>query len=90
MPSFFIIVLAFLVVTSIWWYLLPAWIASRKGSHDSSAILFLNVFFGWTGVGWVVALFWAFMARDHRVPGRTYPFYLLPRTGAMSGKLEHL
>lgn len=49
MPFFFF--LAFLL------YFLPAIIAHSK--RDFTAILLVNLFFGWTGIGWIVALVWA-------------------------------
>lgn len=37
-------------------YFLPAIIAAVRHTHNSTAILLLNVFLGWTIVGWFVAL----------------------------------
>jgi hypothetical protein len=44
-----------LVVT----YLLPTFIAKFRNHLNGWAVLWVNVFFGWTIVGWVVALLWA-------------------------------
>jgi uncharacterized membrane protein len=38
-------------------YLLPAIVGHKK--RNASAIMVLNLFLGWTLVGWVVALVWA-------------------------------
>lgn len=38
-------------------YFLPAIIARNK--RDATAILIFNLFLGWTGIGWLVALAWA-------------------------------
>jgi hypothetical protein len=38
-------------------YFLPAIIARRK--TNALAIFVFNLFFGWTGIGWVIALVWA-------------------------------
>jgi hypothetical protein len=38
-------------------YFLPAIIAHNK--RDFTAILLVNLFFGWTVIGWIVALIWA-------------------------------
>ena len=38
-------------------YFLPAIVGRKK--RNSQAIVILNIFFGWTFVGWVVALVWA-------------------------------
>ena len=37
-------------------YFLPAIIAAVRNTHNSTAILLVNLFLGWTFVGWVVAL----------------------------------
>ena len=41
-------------------YFLPAIIAHNK--RDSSKILVVNLLFGWTVIGWCIALVWAFAA----------------------------
>jgi Superinfection immunity protein len=38
-------------------YFLPAIIGRDKRS--ATGILLFNLFLGWTGIGWIVALFWA-------------------------------
>jgi hypothetical protein len=43
-------------------YFLPAIVGSRK--RNSGAIFILNLFLGWTFVGWVVALVWATIKED--------------------------
>src|SRR5262249_8158542 len=40
-------------------YLLPALVALTRRHHNAGAIFLLNLFLGWTLVGWVVALVWA-------------------------------
>ncbi|HUO24291.1 MAG TPA: superinfection immunity protein [Candidatus Aquilonibacter sp.] len=40
-------------------YFLPAIIAFARSKRDATAILLLNLFLGWTMIGWVVALVWA-------------------------------
>lgn len=42
-------------------YFLPAIVASSRGHHQATAITVLNLVAGWTLVGWVVALVWAFV-----------------------------
>jgi T4 superinfection immunity protein len=41
-------------------YLLPTVVAIRRAHHQLAAILIVDVFLGWTFVGWVVALAMAF------------------------------
>lgn len=50
-------------------YFLPALIAAMRGHHNTGAITMLNLFLGWTFLGWVIALVWAFTAiqRPQRV-----------------------
>jgi cytochrome bd-type quinol oxidase subunit 2 len=43
-------------------YFLPAFIAFRRRHRNRVAILVMNIFLGFTGIGWVVALIWAFTA----------------------------
>jgi hypothetical protein len=41
-------------------YFLPSIIALARSKRDITAIVLLNLFLGWTMIGWVVALVWAF------------------------------
>jgi hypothetical protein len=43
-------------------YFLPTLIASGRHLHERGAIAMLNVFLGWTFIGWVIALIWAITA----------------------------
>jgi hypothetical protein len=49
-----------LVLTAI--YFLPTLVAAHRG-HSVAGILLLNVFFGWTGIGWAALLLWALLSR---------------------------
>jgi hypothetical protein len=40
-------------------YFLPTIIALIKSKRDAVAILLLNVFLGWSVIGWIIALVWA-------------------------------
>lgn len=40
-------------------YFVPTIVASSRKHADQNAILVLNLFLGWTFVGWVIALVWA-------------------------------
>lgn len=40
-------------------YFVPSIVASERKKRNTSAIIALNLFLGWTLVGWVVALVWA-------------------------------
>lgn len=54
-------ILAFLVVSFVL-YFLPTVIATCRHHHNQGAILLLNFLLGWTALGWVVALIWAFIS----------------------------
>lgn len=51
-----------LVLLAIALYLLPSIVASRRHHHNATAIFILNLFLGWTFLGYIVALVWAFTA----------------------------
>lgn len=40
-------------------YFIPSIVASQRDHKSSSGVLLLNLFLGWTFVGWVAALVWA-------------------------------
>ena len=42
-------------------YFLPTILAVRRG-HDVTLILLLNLFFGWTVIGWFAMLLWAVLS----------------------------
>lgn len=55
-------------------YFLPTITAHRRGHHQSLAIGLLNLFLGWTFLGWVVALVWAATAvRKDLKPAKPTP-----------------
>jgi hypothetical protein len=41
-------------------YFLPSIVALVRSKRDVTAILLLNLLLGWTLIGWIVALVWAF------------------------------
>jgi hypothetical protein len=50
-------------------YFLPTIIAVARSKRDIGAILVLNLFLGWTLIGWVIALVWA-LKHDYPVVAR--------------------
>jgi hypothetical protein len=40
-------------------YFFPTLIAWRRGHHNTLAIFLMNLFLGWTCLGWIGALIWA-------------------------------
>jgi len=41
-------------------YFIPAAVANGRGHRNSAAIMALNILLGWTILGWIIALIWAF------------------------------
>ncbi|VFN00320.1 MAG: Superinfection immunity protein [Candidatus Kentron sp. G] len=41
-------------------YFFPGIVALIRGHHSKVAVLLLNLFLGWTVLGWLWALIWAF------------------------------
>ena len=46
-------------------YFLPAVIAFLRTHHNRYAILLLNIFLGWTFLGWLASLVWASTANQN-------------------------
>ena len=40
-------------------YFLPTFIAGARSKRNVGAICVLNIFLGWTFIGWLIALIWA-------------------------------
>jgi hypothetical protein len=55
-------------------YFLPAIIAAVRHTHNSTGILLLNLFLGWTMVGWFVVLLMAIFSMPYCWPYRV-PYY---------------
>lgn len=56
---FFFPFLGFGFVIPFLMYFLPSLIALVRGKRDTLAIFLLNLFLGWSVIGWIVALVWA-------------------------------
>jgi hypothetical protein len=54
MESIVILGIAFVV------YFLPSFIAGLRDHRQNGAIFIVNLFLGWTFIGWVIALAWSF------------------------------
>ena len=42
-------------------YFIPSIVAYTNEKKNEGAIFILNIFLGWTILGWIIALIWAFM-----------------------------
>jgi hypothetical protein len=49
-------------------YFLPTIIASTRKNSNATAITILNLFLGWTIIGWIGALAWAFSSGSKQAP----------------------
>ncbi len=58
-PMTLIIPIILWAVLGLALYLLPTIVAYKKEHLQKTAILILNIFLGWTFIGWVVALIWS-------------------------------
>lgn len=55
------------IVAGLAFYFAPVLIALLRGHPNMAPIMVVNFFLGWTLIGWVVALTWAFTAQErHR------------------------
>ena len=53
-----------LAAMAVFIYLLPTYIAIRRRHKRTTAIYILNLFFGWTLLGWVVTFVMACLKKD--------------------------
>lgn len=58
-------------------YFLPTIVAGGRHLHETTGIAMLNLFLGWTFIGWVAALLWAITAPSPYIvyPRPPYPPY---------------
>ena len=49
-------------------YFLPTIIAAQRRQPNVAAIACVNVFFGWTVIGWILSLVWALAVPNQAVP----------------------
>ena len=50
-----------LIVVALVIYFIPTIVALNRGHRNTAAIFIANLFLGWTFLGWVVCLVWAFV-----------------------------
>lgn len=48
-----------LIIAALALYFLPSFVANARRHKNATAILVFNVFFGWSLLGWIIALIWA-------------------------------
>jgi len=64
--STFIVLLLFVLLLCIYFW--PYFIASKKQEEEHLAIFVINLFVGWTIIGWFICLMWAISLNDYRTP----------------------
>ena len=57
-----LVVIVLLALTALAFYFLPTIIAIFRDHHQLGVIAVINLFFGWTFIGWVVSLAWSVSA----------------------------
>jgi uncharacterized BrkB/YihY/UPF0761 family membrane protein len=60
--------LSFVVIAALFFYLLPSMIASIRNVEHGGAIVAVNVFFGWTVLGWIAVLICAVVEKPREAP----------------------
>ena len=59
-------VIVAIVIVAIVLNFLPVVIAAMRGHRSTFAIFLLVLFFGWSGIGWLIALIWSFADTGRR------------------------
>src|SRR5215469_16430947 len=54
-----LLIIVALIVMALIFYFLPTIVASKRQHTDKDAIFVINLFLGWTLIGWMIALAWA-------------------------------
>ena len=47
------------LLLAVGWYFFPTLVARHRDCEATNGILVVNLFLGWTFIGWVIALAWA-------------------------------
>jgi hypothetical protein len=55
-------------------YFAPSLIAAARRTHNATGIFLLNLFLGWTGIGWIIALLLAICSS----PVYYHPYWYYP------------
>tara|TARA_A100001037_G_scaffold99697_1_gene90889 strand:- start:138 stop:449 length:312 start_codon:yes stop_codon:yes gene_type:complete len=58
------LILAIICLISI--FFIPTSIALFRDSSKKWGIFLVNILVGWTGIGWIVALIWAFVSESNK------------------------
>jgi hypothetical protein len=55
------------VAVGLFIYFLPAFIARKRNNPNATAIFVLNLLLGWSLIGWLIALVWAFSGENRKL-----------------------
>ena len=103
MSSFVIMIVAFIIlmmmvsgsplvvlltIAGIALYFLPAIIAKVRNHSNVLAVFILNLFLGWTFLGWIAALVWAFADTKNAVREALYEYKELEKLEKRKKELE--
>lgn len=53
-----------LIYIFYWLYMLPSYISYVRGTEISTVVTILNIIIGWTVIGWIILLIWAYSAQS--------------------------
>jgi len=71
-------------------YFLPAVIALCRGHRSLGTVLFVNLLSGWTGLGWLVCIVWAFRGEGfsrRRLTSRRHTKLIAARRGQLAERI---
>ena len=60
MTTGWLLFILFVLIVVIYVYFLPTFVASKRGHPQAVPIFFVNLFFGWSLIGWILTLIWAY------------------------------
>jgi len=63
-----LILMLFMIAALVAVYVLPAIVAFKRRHRNRTTILVINLLLGWTSIGWVVAMVWAFVGDVEPLP----------------------
>lgn len=70
-----ILLIALLVVSVFLLYWIPTFVAYQRNTVNKGGVLVVNLFFGWTFIGWVIALSMAMGGSIHQKPAEPVVIY---------------
>ena len=72
-------IVAFLII-----FFLPSFVAIGRGHPTSVGVFIVNLFFGWTAIGWVAAFIWACVSKPVPPPSEPTKKRVEPQIGGFN------